>query len=278
MTLEIKKSSRHSDIAGRFGENLILYWLSKYGFESCNINHTGIDIIASNSTTKERMGISVKCRSREEGKKSEISINKQQLNLMDIACEAFGCTAYFAFVIDTSEKIQIFILKKEKFLQLSPSTTYCGWKMAEKHVEKYKNDKDIKITEFHYKNHSWFENKIEKNHSSITHSLTGFKKQQLFSKMGFEFKDIKEVPLKIASYSPSPDFNGIIYSRHENSFNTKNEAKMFGIELKKSRKITSIRIGNGIKVAGNSRKEVFFVYYLSANGKPEFIKSKIIKD
>jgi len=66
--MEVIKSSRHSKIRGDFAESLILYWLSKYGFECALVDHTGIDIIARNPHTNEVMGISVKSRSRNIGK------------------------------------------------------------------------------------------------------------------------------------------------------------------------------------------------------------------
>ena len=62
--MDILKSSRHSRITGDFGEALVLYWLSKYGFECARIDHTGIDLIARNPHMHELMGISVKSRSR----------------------------------------------------------------------------------------------------------------------------------------------------------------------------------------------------------------------
>jgi hypothetical protein len=64
--MKIQKSSRHSKITGDFAESLILYWLSKYGFESAKVDHTGIDLIARNTVTNEVMGISVKSRSRND--------------------------------------------------------------------------------------------------------------------------------------------------------------------------------------------------------------------
>ncbi len=66
--MEISKSSRHSKITGDFGEALVLYWLSKHGFECARIDRTGIDLIARNPHTSEVMGISVKGRSRNPGK------------------------------------------------------------------------------------------------------------------------------------------------------------------------------------------------------------------
>lgn len=50
--MEINKSTRHSKITGDFSESLVLYWLSKYGFECALVDHTGIDIIANNQNRR----------------------------------------------------------------------------------------------------------------------------------------------------------------------------------------------------------------------------------
>ena len=73
---DITKSSRHSKIAGDFGETLVLYWLSKYGFECASVDHTGIDLIARHPRRSEVMGISVKSRTRTPGKESDYVIVK----------------------------------------------------------------------------------------------------------------------------------------------------------------------------------------------------------
>lgn len=62
--MNIVKSSRHAKIAGDFGESLVLYWLSKSGFECARVDHTGIDLIANDPSSHELMGISVKTRTR----------------------------------------------------------------------------------------------------------------------------------------------------------------------------------------------------------------------
>jgi hypothetical protein len=54
--MEIKKSSRHSTITGDFAERLVLYWLTKYGFECAYGDHLRVDIIARNPNNKELMG------------------------------------------------------------------------------------------------------------------------------------------------------------------------------------------------------------------------------
>lgn len=59
-TPKVSKSSRHAKIAGDFGEVVVQYWLSKYGYECARVDHTGIDLIARKPHTNEVMGISVK--------------------------------------------------------------------------------------------------------------------------------------------------------------------------------------------------------------------------
>ncbi|MBK8382508.1 MAG: hypothetical protein IPL16_11595 [Ignavibacteria bacterium] len=69
---EIYKSTRHSKITGDFAEGLVMYWLSKHGFETARVDHTGIDLISKNPITKELMGISAKSRSRSPGTERNI--------------------------------------------------------------------------------------------------------------------------------------------------------------------------------------------------------------
>ena len=158
MTVPIDKSSRHNTITGNFAESLILYWLSKHSFECSIIDHTGIDIIAKNPITNELMGISVKCRSRNEGRESsELTLGKDESDLVDKACDSFNCIPYFAFVVDVSNTIQIYILRKDKFLKMFPPRINPSWKMSKKQIENYKNDKDIIKIELNYDIKSWWE-------------------------------------------------------------------------------------------------------------------------
>src|SRR5215210_8583705 len=93
--MDILKSSRHSKITGDFGEALVLYWLSKYGFECARVDHTGIDLIARSPHTQELMGISVKSRSRREGtERSSLRIPSGNFEKANRACEEFGCVPY----------------------------------------------------------------------------------------------------------------------------------------------------------------------------------------
>ena len=156
--MKVEKSSRHSKITGNFCENLVLYWLSKHGFECANVDHTGIDIIARNPETDELMGISVKGRSRKEGKEeANVLIPNDNFDKVENACKAFRCVPYFAIVIDEKDKIHSYILSMEYLLELFPKgKSYCSWKMTKEHFEKHKRDKNIKNFEFTCKTPNWW--------------------------------------------------------------------------------------------------------------------------
>ena len=158
---EISKSTRHSKITGDFAEGLVLYWLSKHGFECASIDHTGIDLIARNPITNELMGISVKSRSRNTGtEKTHLSIPKENYEKADKACKAFGCIPYFAILVDYGNTINIFILSKNKLLDLfPPGKAVSAWKMSDTHLEKYKMDKEIIIIEFKHETLNWWTKK-----------------------------------------------------------------------------------------------------------------------
>jgi Holliday junction resolvase-like predicted endonuclease len=158
---EIKKSSRHSKITGDFAEGLVLYWLSKHGFESARIDHTGIDLIARNPVTNELMGISVKSRSRYKGtEKESLGISNDNFKKIEEACQTFGCKPYFALLVDADNSFTIFILSKDKLLKLYPmGKSQSAWRMGAADLPKYKADKDIIIIEFKYNTHSWWAKK-----------------------------------------------------------------------------------------------------------------------
>jgi Holliday junction resolvase-like predicted endonuclease len=143
--LEIRKSSRHSKITGDFGEALVLYLLSKHGFECARIDHTGIDLIARNPSSPAVMGISVKSRSRSAGAEAQnITIRKDDITKAQAACEAFHCEPYFAFVIDADSTIRVFLTSLAHFEELFPiSRTTTGWQMTSKHLERYAADPHV---------------------------------------------------------------------------------------------------------------------------------------
>jgi hypothetical protein len=160
--MRVRKSTRHAKITGDFGEMAILYWLSKYGFECAQVDHTGIDIIARNPHTNEIMGISVKSRSRTEGAEDEyLSIRNDNFDKAEKACAAFGCVPYFAIVVDAGETIRGFILPMTKLLTLFPKgKTASGWKMTEQYLVRYAADLEIQTFAFQTKTMKWWDQDV----------------------------------------------------------------------------------------------------------------------
>lgn len=156
--MEILKSSRHSKITGDFGEALVLYWLSKHGFECARVDHTGIDLIAKNPHTDELIGISVKSRSRNPGKEQTyVRIPNDDLRKIGDACKVFGCVPYVAIVVDAAELVRVFITSLEHLLELfPPAVTSTSWKMTEKHLNRYCSDQQVMIFELRTTTMRWW--------------------------------------------------------------------------------------------------------------------------
>jgi len=155
--MDIIKSSRHSKITGEFAEHLVLYWLSKHGFECARVDHTGIDLIARNPTTKEVMGISVKSRSRtKKSEKLALVIRKSHFDKVAAACKAFDCEPYVAIVVDAGEKIRAFIVDMDHLQEFSNAPKTFQWSMTDKWLDRYYNDERVMIFEFQYSTHNWW--------------------------------------------------------------------------------------------------------------------------
>ena len=157
--MKISRSSRHPKIAGDFGEALVLYWLSKSGFECSCVDHTGIDLIARNPDTNELMGISVKSRTKSAGKEKErVKIPSDDFRKIEAACQSFGCQPYIAVVVDADSVIRVFLTSMSHVLALCPSTDAgSGWRMSDEHLEMYSSDHEIRTFELHTKKEKWRE-------------------------------------------------------------------------------------------------------------------------
>ena len=151
MRTSIRRSSRHSKITGDFGEALVLYWLSKRGYECARVDHTGIDIIARHPKSKELLGISVKSRSRAPGTEStEVSVPKENFEKAKQACRAFGCVPYFAFVVDAGRTIRAYLPPLRRVLKLCPvNKPVVSWSMSERSLARYYADPEVTVIELH---------------------------------------------------------------------------------------------------------------------------------
>ena len=156
--MEINKSTRHAKLAGDFGETLVVYWLSKYGFECAKVDHTGIDLIARNPDTKEVLGISVKSRTRSSGTENEyVRLPADDFDKIEAACTAFNCVPYLAVVVDARETIRAFITSVSHALELYPRTpSGSGWRMSPAHLAKYAIDPQIMAFELQIKHGRWW--------------------------------------------------------------------------------------------------------------------------
>ena len=162
--MEIIKSSRHQKIIGNFGENLICNWLSRSGFEVMIVDHTGIDIIAYNPFINQRLGITVKSRTRNIGKEGTgvnvfLSRKEDRRKLLD-ACKAFACEPWIAIYVETADFADVYLTSLENY-----DNKYCGqegraidsWKMREKAKQRYAEDPSVKHIriKFYATNWSW---------------------------------------------------------------------------------------------------------------------------
>lgn len=141
-----KKSSRHSKIAGDFGETLVLYWLSKYGYECARVDHTGIDLIARVPDGPELMGISVKCRDRyKQSEKAYINLPADGFKKAREACEAFRCVPHYAIVVDAAAKVRCFVLSLDHLMKVAGGTPggQRYWRMGDKDIRRYAADPEI---------------------------------------------------------------------------------------------------------------------------------------
>jgi hypothetical protein len=154
-------SSRHAKITGDFAEALVLYWLSRDGFECARVDHTGIDLIARNPHTDELMGISVKGRSRLRKGSSEesITIPKDNFEKADEACQAFECTPYFAIVVDGKDEntIHLFLTSMSHLVRIFPNRkTGSFWKMGKHNLVDFSRDPEIKSVCFSSETVQWW--------------------------------------------------------------------------------------------------------------------------
>jgi Holliday junction resolvase-like predicted endonuclease len=149
----MQKSTRHSKITGNFGEALILYWLSKRGFECADVDHTGIDLIARRPSSEEVLGISVKCRSRAEGTEAS-GVNLLELHdrKIESACRAFHCVPYFAIVVDQGSLVRGYLTSLRHARH-----QYAGqsWRMSPAMIQRYQSDPDIDYFELESHSGNW---------------------------------------------------------------------------------------------------------------------------
>lgn len=155
--ITMQKSTRHSRITGDFAEAFVLYHLSKAGYECAIVDHTGIDIIACSADGLQRKGISVKARSRYDGTEgSSINLYSDDFAKARSACKSFGCSPYYAILVDAPTVIRCFLLPLDEVEALvtgSGATRY--WQMSDQLLKRYFANSRIQYLEYTLTQSSW---------------------------------------------------------------------------------------------------------------------------
>lgn len=161
---QIDKSSRHQQIIGRFGEYLLCNWLSRSCFEVAVIDHTGLDIVAFNPKTRQRLGITVKSRTRNIGKEStQVNIfsyreGKDDRQKLISACTAFGCEPYITVYVETSQFGDLYLTSLNNYdskYRISKGRALDTWKMSVNYKNQYEVDKEVKHIRADFNQNGW---------------------------------------------------------------------------------------------------------------------------
>ncbi len=164
--MQIEKSSRHQHIIGKFGEYLLCNWLSRSGFEVAIVDHTGLDLVAFNPRTKQRLGITVKSRTRSVGKEqTQVNLfsyregKNDRLKLID-ACASFGCEPWIAVYVETSQFADLYLTSLDNYdskYRTREGRALDTWKMSPKYRALYRQDKEVKHirADFHQDGWAW---------------------------------------------------------------------------------------------------------------------------
>jgi hypothetical protein len=161
---QIRKSSRHQHIIGKFGEYLLCNWLSRSGFEVAIVDHTGLDIVAFNPQTKQRLGITVKSRTRNVGKETtKVNIfsyreGKDDRQKLIDACIAFQCEPWIAVYIETLASADLYLTSLGNYdskYRSKEGRALDTWGMSSKHRAQYEQDKEVKHIRANFDQDDW---------------------------------------------------------------------------------------------------------------------------
>ncbi len=162
--MEIAKSTRHQKIIGNFGEALLCNWLSRSGLEVTIVDHTGIDVLAYNTRTEQRLGISVKSRTRVKGTEDD-SVNvfsyqkgkNDRQKVLD-ACKAFAAEPWIAIYVELSDYADLYLLTLKHYDQEyrgKKERAIDDWKMGPKYTAKYQADPKVRNIRMDFSGSAW---------------------------------------------------------------------------------------------------------------------------
>lgn len=160
--IDIEKSSRHQKIIGNMGEHLVCNWLSRSGFEVAVVDHTGIDLIAYDPRSKQRMGITVKSRTRDLRETESVNVfnnrKKDRERVRDV-CEAFGCQPWIAVYVETRNFADLFMTSLTNYdakYRTREGKKVDDWKMSPRWMKTYDEDPRIMHLHLRFETGHWF--------------------------------------------------------------------------------------------------------------------------
>jgi len=163
----IDKGSRHRHIVGRFGEYLVCNWLSRSGFEVCIVDHTGLDVIAYHPRREQRLGITVKARTRSPGtekgsvyifRAAKNDIQKGDRQKLLEACKAFSCDPWIAVYVECDAHADLFLTSLanyDKKYRVSERAVD-GWTM--RRIAEYGADSEVRHISVAFNAAHWWKN------------------------------------------------------------------------------------------------------------------------
>jgi hypothetical protein len=150
---EITKTGYFTKIIGNFGENLVCNWLARSGFDVALLDHTGIDVLAYRQATDERLGITVKSRTRLTGTENTcvnlLSSRRGRDDRQRIvkACEVFACKPWIAVYVEARDAADLYLTSLANFdakYGRRPDNAIDTWTMASKCRMQYDRDPAVK--------------------------------------------------------------------------------------------------------------------------------------
>jgi len=160
--IDIEKSSRHQKIIGNLGEHLVCNWLSRSGFEVAVVDHTGIDLIAYDPISKQRMGITVKSRTRNLRETESVNIFNNRKNDRDkvrAVCAAFGCEPWIAVYVETKNFADLFMTSLTHYdakYRTVEGKAIDDWKMTPQWMKAYDKDSEVMHLHLGFEAGTWF--------------------------------------------------------------------------------------------------------------------------
>ncbi len=162
MKIGIDKEGHFQKILGNFGEYLVCHWLSRSGFEVCRVDHTGMDVFAYHPKTKQRLGITVKSRTRISGTEStSVYIFRRKTGnktddrtKLGNACKTFQSEPWIAVYVECDEDADLFLTSLanyDKKYRSKEKRAIDAWTMTGIQKAKYARDREVRHIRIEFK-------------------------------------------------------------------------------------------------------------------------------